>query len=84
MSFQLIVTPEALKQYKHLPLSEQKKVKRKFVGLEQSPFEGKKLSGSLSDIRSVRVWPYRILYYIDAKKSKLFVVTIAHRQGVYK
>lgn len=75
---QVIITPEAEKQYRHLPKPQQEKIRRKLAVLEQSPFEGKKLSGSLSETRSLRAWPYRILYY------KVFVVTIAHRQGVYK
>jgi len=81
---QVIVTPNALKQYNHLVIKDQVKVKKKLLSLEQDPFSGKKLSGSFSDVRSLRVWPYRILYTIDTKMSKIFIVTIAHRQGVYK
>jgi len=80
---QVVVTPKALKQYKHLSTGEQSKIRRKLLVLEQSPFEGKKLTGKLSEVRSLRAWPYRILYYIDEKLKKVFVVTIAHRQGVY-
>ncbi len=80
---QVVITPKALKQYNHLPKTEQIKVRRKFLLLERYPQEGKKLSGKLSEIRSLRAWPYRILYYIDEKMKKLFIVTIAHRQGVY-
>lgn len=80
----VIVTPKALKQYKYLPIPEQSKIKRKLIMLEQNPLEGKKLAGSLAEVRSLKAWPYRILYYIDEKAKKVFVVTIAHRQGVYK
>jgi mRNA-degrading endonuclease RelE of RelBE toxin-antitoxin system len=80
----VVITPKALKQYEHLPKSGQVKVKKKLTVIEQDPHEGKKLSGSLSSIRSTRAWPYRILYYIDEGQSKVFIVTIAHRQGVYK
>lgn len=78
---QVIITPEAQKQYKHLPKSEQNKIKRKLVLLEQDHLQGKKLSGKLSEIRSLKAWPYRILYII--KENKVVIVTIAHRQGVY-
>ncbi len=81
---QVVVTPKALKQYLQLSKGEQTKVKRKLLTLEQYPLEGKKLSGKLAEIRSLRAWPYRILYYIDEKAKKVFIVTIAHRQGVYK
>ncbi len=81
---EIIVTPPAQKQYNRLPTSEQRKIDKKFSSLELFPDEGKKLSGELASLRSVRAWPYRILYLIDLKRRKIFVVTIAHRQGVYK
>lgn len=81
---QVIVTPKALKQYNHFPKSEQAKIKKKLISLEQNPQEGKKLSGEFEELRSLRSWPFRIIYFIDKKQSKIFVVTIAHRQGVYK
>ncbi len=81
---QVVITPKALKQYNHLPKPDQAKIKRKLLALEQYPLEGKKLSGKLSEIRSLRAWPYRIHYYINDKAKKVFVVTIARRQGVYK
>lgn len=81
---QVVITPKALRQFKHLSKTEQTKIKRKLLTLEQSPYEGKKLSGSLSEVWSLKAWPYRILYYVDDKTKKVFIVTIAHRQGVYK
>lgn len=80
----VVITPKALKQFNHLSITDQSKVKRKLLVLEQNPLEGKKLTGSLAEVRSLRVWPYRFLYYIDEKAKKVFIVTIAHRQGVYK
>lgn len=80
---QVIITPKAVKQYSHIPKSEQAKLKKKLLSLEQSPQEGKKLSGEFEQLRSLKAWPYRIIYYIDKKQSKVFVVTIAHRQGAY-
>lgn len=81
---QVIVTPKSLKQYNHLPKIEQTKIKKKLLGLEQNSQEGKKLSGEYAELRSLRAWPYRIIYYIDNVQKKIFIVTIAHRQGVYK
>ncbi len=79
----VFLTPSALKQYKLLPENLKIRIKKKLFFLENNPYEGKKLSGKLSEIRSSKVWPYRILYYIDKSSKKIFVVTIAHRQGVY-
>lgn len=81
---QLIVTPEATKQFTKLPKVEQKKIAKKLNALESDPYAGKKLEGELSETRSLRAWPYRIIYWIDKKHKKLFVVNIQHRQGVYK
>jgi len=81
---EVIVTPKALKQYHHLPKTEQAKIKKKLLLLEQNAKEGKKLSGEYNELRSLRAWPYRIVYFIDNKVDKIYVVTIAHRQGVYK
>jgi len=80
----VIVTPKAKKQFSHLPKADQTKIKKKLGVLEQNSKEGKKLSGQYAKLRSLRAWPYRIIYYIDSKKKKIFIVTIAQRQGVYK
>lgn len=79
----IIVTPEAEKQYNKLPTIEQKKIKKKILILEQNQAAGKKLLGTLSELYSLRAWPYRILYYINQPQNTIYIVTIAHRQGVY-
>ena len=81
---EVILTPKALKQYNHLPKAEQTKIKKKLSALQLNALEGKKLSGEYAELRSLRAWPYRVIYYIDNPQEKVFVVTIAHRQGVYK
>jgi addiction module RelE/StbE family toxin len=81
---EVIITPKALKQYQHLPKSEQTKIKKRLSLLEKNPQEGKKLSGKLLGIRSLKAWPYRIIYLINEKQKNIFVITIAHRQGIYK
>lgn len=78
----VILTPEAKKQYNHLPKREQVKIKKKLVWLESDPLSGKKLSGTLKELRSMRVWPYRILYFIEHDIA--WIVSILHRQGAYK
>ena len=67
----VFLTPSALKQYNLLPENLKIRVRNKLLFLENNPYEGKKLSGKLSEIRSLRVWPYRILYYIDKKFTLL-------------
>lgn len=79
----VIVTPKAEKQYKHLPKPEQAKIKKKLYALENDPLSGKKLSGELSKLRSIKVWPYRIIYFLDYQNNKISIVSIIHRQGAY-
>jgi mRNA-degrading endonuclease RelE of RelBE toxin-antitoxin system len=79
----VFLTPSALKQYSLLPEKFKSRVRKKLLFLENNPYEGKNLSERLLEIRSLRVWPYKILYYIDNKSKKIYIVTIAHRQGVY-
>ncbi len=80
----VILSKDAKKQYDHLSPSEQKKVKKKLLSLEINPFGGKKLSGELSIFRSLRVWPYRIIYAINKAEKRVEVSSIEHRQRVYK
>lgn len=81
---QVILSRIAKKQYDHLPESEQKKVKKKLFSLEENPLSGKKLSGELAIYRSLRAWPYRIIYIINNKKKRVEISDIEHRQRTYK
>jgi len=80
----VILSKEAQKNYAHLPVSEQKKVKKKLFSLEKNPFDGKKLEGQLSKYRSIRAWPYRIIYQINEKEQSVEVSSILHRQSAYQ
>lgn len=80
----VIFTTEAQKQYDKLRSSDQKKIQKKILLLEKNPLSGKKLSGELKDRRSLRSWPYRIIYFIKESKKETWVVSILHRQNAYK
>lgn len=81
---QVVLSDDATKQFKRLPQTEQIKVRKKLSLLEKDPSAGKKLSGELSGMRSLRVWPYRVLYDLNEAKKRVDILKIAHRQGVYK
>lgn len=81
---QVVITSEANKQYKHLPSQEQIKIKKKLTLLEQDPLAGKQLSGELSGLRSLRTWPYRIIYTVDESSLSVTIKSIIHRQGAYR
>lgn len=80
----VILSKDAQKQYEHLPKSEQIKIRKKLLSLEENPTAGKKLVGELSGIRSLYAWPYRIIYEINGKEKRVEILKIAHRQGMYK
>ncbi len=80
---QVFLTPEAKKQHLRLSKVEQRKVEKRLVLLEDKPLSGKKLLGKYANLRSLRAWPYRIIYYINSRQE-VWVVSILHRQGVYR
>jgi len=51
--------------------------------LATNPFAGKKLSGELSGLWSLRIWPYRIIYIVKKHELIVLVIKIGHRQGAY-
>ncbi len=80
---EVILSKDARKQLEKLPKANQVKVRKKLMAIADNPTIGKKLSGELKDIRSVRAWPYRILYEINKKENRIEIHKIAHSQGVY-
>ena len=80
----VILSEDALKQYKHLSKKDQLKIRKKLIVLQNDQAAGKKLSGELNGIRSYPAWPYRILYEINKAKKRVEVLIISHRQGVYR
>ena len=77
----LYYKPQVIKQLKKLPLAEKKKVVRKLELLVKNPYSGKQLKGELEGLRSLQVWPYRIIY--EVQKESVVIYSVAHRQSVY-
>ena len=77
-----IITPKAQKQYQKFPRAIQIKLKKKMLEIEKHPFAGKKLEGDLSKHYSIRVWPYRIIYWIN-QKTKTFILLILPTDKVF-
>lgn len=80
---QVILSDDATKQYRRLPKSVQTKAKKKLLLLATNPYAGKKLSGELAGIYSLRAWPYRILYEVNEQEKRVEIHKIKHRQGAY-
>ena len=78
------LTAYAAKQFVRLPKLVRDRLRRRLELLNDEPMAGKKLHGQLEGFRSLRAWPYRILYFIDRQHLILWVHSIEHRQSVYK
>lgn len=74
----------ARKQLKKFPHEKQIRILQKIEQLKNNPLAGKKLKGEFSAFRSLKVWPYRIIYRYFLKDKHLFINVIEHRQKVYK
>ncbi|HSW47815.1 MAG TPA: type II toxin-antitoxin system RelE/ParE family toxin [Candidatus Saccharimonadales bacterium] len=81
---QIILSKKAQKNYKKIPKVEQKRIKEKLKALEKDSLIGKKLDAEYSEFRSLRAWPYRIIYQINKSRHQIEVAAILHRQGAYK
>jgi mRNA-degrading endonuclease RelE of RelBE toxin-antitoxin system len=81
----VLLTADAEKQFLKLPKPERSKVEKKLKLLTQNPHIGKKLAGAYADQRSLRAWPYRIIYTVSALSNQeaVIVLAILHRQGAY-
>lgn len=71
----------AVKQLSKFSTQEKKKILKKLELLIQDPYAGKSLKGELESLRSLRAWPYRIIYEI--KNNNLTVFSVIHRQSAY-
>lgn len=74
----------ARKQLKRLPKNKQIKVLSKIERLKNDPYAGKKLKGEFKGLRSLKTWPYRIIYRYLSQDKVLFINIIQHRQKVYR
>lgn len=74
----------SLKQLKKLPKAKQIEVLKKIEKLKNYPYAGKNLKRPLKNFRSLKVWPYRIIYQYFENANTIFINIIQHRQGAYK
>ena len=83
--FKIRLSKEADKAYEKLPSPERKKIDKMLFRISQDPFRSsKKLQGEFAGLYAVRAWPYRITFTLSTKTRKVFIVSIAHRQSIYK
>ena len=84
MKFQVIVAKKLQKRIDKLQKPDRIRIVRCLINLSVDPFLGKKLQGDHLGRYSIRLWPYRIVYKINAFEHRIEVSDIIHRQGAYK
>lgn len=81
---QFLILQNAQKKARRLPNHIQKRLPEALLTIKQNPIAGVKLHGELAGYFKYRLGDYRIVYTFYSKTSKVEVVAIEHRQGVYK
>ncbi len=76
-------SPKASKFLKKTQKSDRAKIIKKIELLAQEPYIGKKLRGEFEGLRTLRAWPFRIVYQLS-ETGVVEIVIIEHRQQVYK
>ena len=74
----------SLKQLKKIPKTKQIEILKKIGKLKNNPVAGRKLKGLLMNYRSLKSWPYRIIYQYFDSENVIKINIIQHRQAVYK
>jgi len=83
VTYSIIIPKKVQKQLQKIPLIRRKKIRKTIAFLAFEPSLGKKLTGEFKDKRSIRIWPYRIIYKIYKKKVVVLILSVTHRQGAY-
>lgn len=82
--YRVVLPKRVEKSLRNLPAKEQTRVVRALEGLQDDPFVGKSLKGTLEGMYSIRVWPLRVLYEIRRKERDILILFIGHRKDAYK
>ena len=82
--YSVVVKNQARKSLEKIDKRFAPKINRAIRLLQEYPLLGKPLEGDCEGQRSLRVWPYRIIYEIYKHQLVILIIAIKHRQNVYK
>lgn len=82
--YTLVLKQNVRKKLDKLDESLQRRIGLAFEKLMTDPFQGKKLEGKYKGLRSLRVWPYRIIYEIRNRELIVTIIAVAHRKDAYR
>jgi len=75
---------EAKKFLSKLNSADRNKIAKALKKISANPLVGEKLKGEYEGLFKLYAWPYRVIYGFEDTNKIVLVVTIGHRQGVYK
>lgn len=75
---------EAKKILSKLNSADRDKISKALNKIITDPLVGEKLKGEYKGLFKLYAWPYRVIYGFHPKEEIVVIVTIGHRQGVYK
>ncbi len=75
---------KAKKEMQSLPKKDQQRLLAAFDVLRVNPLAGKQLHDKYKGLRSLRVWPYRVIYAVDHGIITVTIVKVGHRKDVYQ
>jgi len=83
MSYEVVLSRNALKFLKKLPPTDRERIKEALLKLSQNPWftQYKKLRGY--PFYRIRVGDYRIIYSVEEDPKTVYVVRIGRRENVY-
>jgi len=84
--YEIVLSKQASKYYKKVPIKIAKRIDRAFLILENDPFDGgdiKILAGKIKRYR-IRVGNIRIIYQVNSPQKRVEVSAILPRGEVYK
>ncbi len=80
--FTIKVPKSVGKQIDKIPLPWKDRIRKVIDLLSGDPYLGYKLSGRHKGKRRIRVWPYRVVYFLDLKNKRAVVTEVKHRGSV--
>lgn len=85
MSYRVEFAASAVREFKALERSMQRRIGTRIDELAKNPFppDVKKLQGTPDHYR-IRVGDYRVIYRVEKKRVTIVVVKIGHRREVYR
>lgn len=82
--YKIVVKKQAKKSLEAIDKRFIHKINEAINILQEYPLLGKPLEGEYKGQRSLKVWPYRIIYQIYKQQLVILIISIKHRQNTYK